>query len=392
MSALSKMAKTLNRDKSIDTAQYLAEIHRSLLVEVRNRKIESEDAKALRIQTFLRQIKYIQQNNLASNGVLNLSNTSDFPFSPLWSKISQITLMEELYRANPHIFQYNLFTKIKDSGDSEVKSYKLGAYLEQGMAQVLNTLESSVTGVEYSEVKEKNNSVKMGTQHTQVPDLLGITDDIMKAEFNRTYLESQKALKKYQNNTSNIGTFMPSVEGKIDISGYTASLIASGKTVLTPYTKSILNALKGATFTAKNYISTQELKFGQTNPFRIFTTVAPGGSSSIGRFYRMLNCFKSHDIYHSDAPVLFYRIKAIYELTGIGMQYTNSMFNTIFGGSGARYLVWNNPMGEIYVIPTQKIINELIETAAEEILPKNWQDALYGPVVLPQVDISKLTN
>lgn len=386
------MAKALKQGDNIDTAQYLANIHSSLLAEIRSKKLEGENAKALRIQTFLRQIKYIQSNGLAQNGSLNLAGDANFPFSPLWSHMSQITLMESLYAANPHIFEYNLFNKIKDSPGSGVKSYKLGSYLELGIAQVLNTLESAVTGVSYQTVKSNNATVKMGTQHTQVPDLINATDEIMKSEFNQVYTASQKALKQYRNDDSGIGTFMPSVEGKIDIAGYTASLTASGSTTLTPYTKSILNALKGATFTAKNYISTQELKFGQTNPFRIFATVAPSGANSVGRFQRMVNCFQSHNAYHSDAPITFYRIKAIYELTGIGMQYTNSVFNTIFGGSGAKYLVWNNPVGEIYVIPTQKIINELIEAAAEEILPKNWQDALYGPVVLPQVDIAKLAQ
>ena len=65
MSVLSKMAKALKQGDNIDTAQYLANIHSSLLAEIRNKKLEGENAKALRIQTFLRQIKYIQSNGLA---------------------------------------------------------------------------------------------------------------------------------------------------------------------------------------------------------------------------------------------------------------------------------------------------------------------------------------
>ena len=55
---------------------------------------------------------------------------------------------------------------------------------------------------------------------------------------------------------------MPSVEGKIDVASFTGNINIGGSTVLSPYTKGVLNALKGATFTAKNYISTSELKFG----------------------------------------------------------------------------------------------------------------------------------
>lgn len=388
MSSLSKMAKTLNQKKDINTEQYLSQIYDSLIKEVHSRSLKNEDMNALRIQTFLRQIKYIQQNNLASNNSLNLSNVSaDFPFASFWSKASQISLMQALYDSHKELFQYNLFNLTSN------ESHILGSYLESGMRQVLNTLESAVTNTDYYEVKNKNSNIKVGGQHIQVPDLLNITDNIMKSEFNNVYVKTQEELKKYNKDNGQIATYMPSVQGKIDINGYEANLSIGGVTNLSEYTKSILRALKGATFTAKNYISTSELKFGQTNPFRIFATVAPGGHESVGRFYRMIGCFESHDAYHSNAPVLFYRIKAIYELTGIGAKYVDSAMSNIIKGNGsAKYLVWNNPLGNIYVIPTQKIISELIEKAAEESLPKDWKDALYGKVVLPQINLAELAN
>lgn len=396
MSVLAKAAIALSRDKNINTVQYLSEVHNSLLQEIRKKSIDAEELKALKIQTFLRQIKYIQQNNLIQNGSLNISTSSNFPFSPMWSKISQISLMQELYAANSHIFEYNLLTKfIDDKTGEKANNYQLGYYLEYGLTQILNTLESSVTGIDYQLVKDKNKEqslISVGSQHVQVPDLIENGDDIMKNEFYKIYEQTQKALKEYKNDNSEYGTFMPSVQGKIDINGYSASLSIGGKITLSPYTRSILNSLKNATFTAKNYTSTYELKFGQTNPFRILATVAPAGSDSVARFYRMVNCFESHDIKHSEAPSLFYRIKAIYELTGIRTQYTNEVFNKIFGGNGAKYLIWNNPSGEIYVIPTQKIINEIIEKTAEESLPKNWKDALYGSITIPQINIAKLAK
>ena len=385
MSSLSKMAKTLNQKKDIDTEQYLSQIYDSLIKEVHSKNLKNEDMNALRIQTFLRQIKYIQQNNLASDTSLNLSSTSaNFPFASFWSKASQISLMQALYDSHKELFQYNLFNLTSN------KYHILGGYLESGMRQVLNTLESAVTNTDYHEVKGNNSNTKVGGKHNQGPDLLNA---MMKSEFNHAYVKMQEELKKYNEDNDQIATFMPSVQGKIDINGYEANLSIGGSTNLSEYTKSILRALKGATFTAKNYISTNELKFGQTNPFRIFATVAPGGHESVGRFYRMINCFESHNAYHSNAPVLFYRIKAIYELTGIGAKYVDSaMSNMIKGNGSAKYLVWNNPLGNIYVIPTQKIISELIEKAAEESLPKDWRDALYGKVVLPQVDLAELAH
>lgn len=384
------MKKTLNKDQSISTVEYLSSIHSSLLSKIHKNKITKEDAQALKIQTFLRQIKYIQQYGQIQNGKIDFSSMSNFPFSNMWSQMSQMTLMNELYAANSHIFEYNLLNKTKEFG-GEVQSNKLGSYLELGLVQVLNTLESSVTGQTYEDVKSKNQMFRIGQQHTQIPDLISSVDSIMKEEFQAAYIKTQEALKKYKHDDSNIATFVPSVEGKIDVAGYTASIAIGGYTNLSPYTRSILSALKGATFTAKNYISTKELKFGQTNPFRIFATVAPNGTHTTARFYRMINCFQSHEQQHSDGPTLFYRIKAIYELTGIGMQYKNSAFNNIFFGTGAKFLVWNNPVGEIYVISTQKIIDEIIEKSLEELLPKNWKDALFGPVVIPQ-SMLKLDN
>jgi hypothetical protein len=70
-------------------------------------------------------------------------------------------------------------------------------------------------------------------------------------------------------------TTMRSVQGKIDNVGFTSEFALSVD--VTGMDKDIVNALKDATFTDKNYLSTTELKFGQTNPFRVFATVAPEG-------------------------------------------------------------------------------------------------------------------
>ena len=70
----------------------------------------------------------------------------------------------------------------------------------------------------------------------------------------------------------------------------------------------------------------------------------------------MITCFENHQnrIPDNESPVLFYRIRAIYELTGYGTRYVNTKLNDIFKGRGADFLVWNNPINkdEIRVIPT----------------------------------------
>ena len=45
---------------------------------------------------------------------------------------------------------------------------------------------------------------------------------------------------------------------------------------------------------------------------------------------------------------------------------------------------------EIRVIPTQAIIQDLIANAANEALPKNYKDALFGPINLSQTDLKNI--
>jgi hypothetical protein len=90
------------------------------------------------------------------------------------------------------------------------------------------------------------------------------------------------------------------------------------------------------------------------------------GEGVTNRYRRMIRCFENHESYHSMSPTYFYRIRAIYELTGTKMQYTknaiqnNSAIKEIANGKAAKFLIWNNPSSDdVTVIPTIKIVNSL---------------------------------
>jgi hypothetical protein len=51
--------------------------------------------------------------------------------------------------------------------------------------------------------------------------------------------------------------------------------------------------------------------------------------------------------------------------------------------------VWNTPYAGIRVIPTKVIVQKVID-AGLYAMPENWQDALYGPIKLPQNILSDL--
>lgn len=378
-SVLMKMKRAMK--SSVSTEDYLHSIYNSLKREINNNAKKKDDIRALKLQAFLRQIKYMQY--IEAGG-----ENDNFPFAEFWKKSDQIALMNKLQEIKPEIFTSKNFLNISK------ESQQLGMELEIGVARVVKSMGAIATGQDYA---QSSKSI-VGGAHTQIPDLIGVIDQDMKNIFNQYYTEMQKELKKYQNNENmDVASYTHSVQGKIDNIGLSGNLVLSSN--LTKMEKDIIDALTNATFTDKNYVSTTELKFGQTNPFRVFMTVAPrGGGNALGYFCRMLNCFENHsNNYHTEAPKYFYRIRAIYELTGARMQYTEKSqeklgnnIMQIIAGQPAKYLIWNNPLGEIYVIPTSKIVNNIIDSAVDEVLPKNWRDALFGPIVLPQKDLSKL--
>lgn len=404
-SILGQMENVYKRRKNgISTAKNLNNIYGKLTKQIKKKQKQyyqnrSLNDKAKKIEDFLKEIKKYQQ--YFQQLQLNPGEDPEEAIKNFFAESKYRLLFQALYNTNPHIFKLNLLNKIKENADQSVLSQKLGTYLEWGLTEILNTYQAAVSGREYSEVKESNKGViSIGGAHISgTKQLVDETNEIMRNKYNEMYQIIQKNLKEYnQKNTDKIAEYMPSVQGKIDINSFQSIIEIKDDLKLAPYTQEVLEALSGATFTAKNYISTSQLYFGQTNPFRVYVIVAAQQKDIIGHFCRMITCFENHQNISPDneSPTLFYRIRAIYELTGYGAHYINTELNNIFQGRGADFLVWNNParIDEIRVIPTQAIIQDLIENAANEALPKNYKDALFGPISLSQTDLKniKLTD
>lgn len=383
MSVLSKM---------MSTDKYLSQIYRGIKNEIKEQSnLTAELASARRLQALLTQIKFLQKQ-YQSSGSVEVGDS--FPFASFWKKSEQIAMMQALYNINPSIFTEGTFIDTFSGMDNQ--AYMLGNSLEVGVARVIYGIGAKVSGQTYEGAKNVLKS-KVGGLHTQVPDLVADTNEEMKNIFSYYYQEVGKALREYKGGTQmgGVATTMSSVQGKIDNVGFTADFTA-GVTV-TGMDQDIVSALRNATFTDKNYLTTSELHFGQTNPFRVFATVAPEGIDTVGRYSRMLECFEKHMSSHSDAPITFYRIRAIYELTGAKMKYTdkslenNSIIRELLEGQIAKFLIWNTPYGDIRVIPTRQIVNKIIDSASMA-MPNNWRDALYGPVSLSQNALAQLLD
>jgi hypothetical protein len=167
-----------------------------------------------------------------------------------------------------------------------------------------------------------------------------------------------------------VKTRMGGVYGKTDVLGVNETI---GKIHLEADVKAnldedLIKALTDATFTAKNYLSTGVIGFGKTNLFRVFTSIVGPTLFASKRFYRTVECVKHHNAFkigggdgtHPESPVLLYRLRALYEISGIGQFYVKRKFAGL-NGAGAKFLIWNTPTTlRVRVIPTRKIINNLV--------------------------------
>ena len=381
------ISEKIKNSKSCKTEKEISLLYSQIKQEINTNFVEErEKTSAIKLQSFLRLVKYNMRN-------LNVgtSTTQAVPFSKFWSIKEQMDLINKLSRIKnkdgKSIFDYHNFI----NGDEFTSKNQLGQELEIGMAKLVKSMEVIGTGKDYESVGTK----KVGGVHTQIPDLDKIVDENARKAVTNMYTATQKELYASMNrDTSSIYNFIPSVQGKIDVIGLSADLEL--KSDLTIMERDIIKALTEATFTAKNYISTFELKFGRTNPFRVYATIASGsGKDKVAGFKRLKQCIENHRACATGS--YFYRIRAIYEITGTRMQYTKKSQEKLKGavmkmlaGRTAQYLLWNNPGGEIYVIPTTIIVNEIVDDIVNKIKPLNPKAALYGPIIVQQASLQKI--
>lgn len=370
MSVLKKMENTL------DTEKYLSNIYNKLKRDMlQNTKLSSEDLKAKKLQAFLRLIKSAEQNN------------NKLSLSKFWPASDQISLIQELQEINPTLFREGLMLKTQHTNLTQ-----LGNYLEHDLARIFKTFEASLTGKDY---KSTQKTYGIGSRRTQIPNIIQDAEEIMLKEYKEAYRSAARGMEEYKNTSQPISDsigVMHSVQGKADVQGLNPAILTLS--TQTTIKKDIRDALLNASFSAKNYISSNDINLGQTNPFRVFSTAASaiGVDGGPDRYYRMINCLINHNNSpHSNAPSYFYRIRGIYELTGAKMQYVKQdSLGQLISGQYVKFLVINNPSGEVYVISTARIVKNLIDKAFE-LMPGDWKTALNGPIKIPQIDLQNLT-
>lgn len=371
MNVASQLKATLN------TEQYTERLYATARKNImQSRTLTQDTQKAKKLERFLWLIKQVQKNPAQY-----LSGNSSLPFTKIWSIQEQQQLIQKLYMIKPE-----LFTSLSNNFNAyeNFTNQELGQSLEIGLARIVKSFQTiSQGGINAQDYDRMTTSVKVGASQTQIPDLINMTDKVVESTFLEMYNYAAKEMKEsgYWSGSDwkQYGTFIPKVAGKIDVKGLNGQVSIS--TTCTAIERDIIDCLKDATFTAKNYVNTYNIKFGQTNPFRVYMTI--GGDYT--RFYRMLNCFESHETSHSNAPKYFYKLRALYEITGGNMKYVDAINEKL---GFAKYLVWNTPQtDEIRVIPTARIVKNIIDNIED---PADWKKAVYGPIHLLQQDLKNL--
>lgn len=161
--------------------------------------------------------------------------------------------------------------------------------------------------------------------------------------------------------------YMQDVEGKIDVQGYRINIRADANPELVKY----YDLLKDATFSAKNYDSMVwdkdkqafmqtvggNLKVGKTMELRALagSLIALGETDPktiASAVYAGINKInKSSD---SEIASHFFHLRFMYELTGAGFSYRNFDNNS----SIARFIIYNDPSGNIFVRSTLDILQQ----------------------------------
>lgn len=386
ISIIEKTLQTKQQYKS--TQDHLKDIYvnmKSQLKETHNNIIEIQEAKTL--QEFLQQLKDIQ--NLMSAGM----NANDAIASAIVDMQRQ-SLFNDLLIIKPEIFNTKfLISKGEKTTDTGLK-------LEIGISRIIKGMGA------YALAKQTNNSIESGKTYNTFIELLeskgmsGTTNighatvnlvevgnEKIREKFIETYNDVREVIFNHFNTDINksfkyINTF-PAVQGKIDVNGLNASLNLK---LSTNIDGGITAALQNSTFTLKNYASNLDIHLGKTNPFRVYVSV--GADYYHYPWPRLMNCLHHHySNIHPFSDIFFYRIRAIYELTGYGQNYTNSALNTLLGNQGAKFLIFNQAYagGSIKVVPTSSLT--LDRKWIESLTPKNVEDALFGPITISQSEL-----
>ena len=242
-----------------------------------------------------------------------------------------------------------------------------GARFEHELTRVIEAVFQEVSDSELDKAL-----VNIGAQRGNIGANIDMTQPIAQSILEMVGTKTYHTLKKDTGGAFQ-EYYLPDVDGKIDVRGYNINIRADASTEMLE----IYNLLSDATFSAKNYDSMtwdektetfieqtghSSIKLGSSNAYRALASVlADMGyeESTINSaiYSGLTKIQRENDDY---VATHFYHLRFIYELIGAGFQYGNVNYG------GAKYLIYNDPHGNIYVKSTAEIVSDILNS--EEII------------------------
>ena len=299
-----------------NSVTFLKEVH-EIMYQKYGKKNQEEINNAIELQKFFSNFK---KDLLSSSPVTNIINQNILNF-----------LMQQGYSI-PEL--QTLFTTPGTKG---------GFAFEKGLGLVILSFLKNLTT---DDIQLKDLIIGGDNANIAIDNWSGeLTQQLFKKIGTQTekYFEEESQKEKY--------TYLQDVSGKIDVQGMTVKVTYA----MTPEVEKIYTLLKDATFTAKSYI-TDYLGMGKSDLYRAIVgpllELGYDQRTSESALYAGLELLKKGN---ANVASHFYHLRFLYELTGYGLKYGGRDLGT------AKYLIYNNPNGDIYVKATSELVAEIIE-------------------------------
>ena len=326
-----------NGNNKYRVSTFMREVHNIVALKYEN--LSNEDIiQAKKLQDFFREIKKAAQND---GGIIE-------------NEMIQ-TIIDSINLPNGELLK-NLFKGRGRQG---------GFRFERELTAIIEAVYKNITD-EDIDIGQINIGAQRVDELKNLDDKMSqkILKEVGTKTLRKIQEEEKKAKKKYK-------YYISSVDGKIDVRGYSVDVKADASTDLLE----IYNILKDATFSAKNYDSMtwdqkakqfiemqnhKVITLGKTNVYRsIVGTLNELGfdqRTAESALWAGLNKIKDGD---NEVANHFYHLRYIYELTGSGLTYNGQSYG------GVRFLIYNDPSGEIYVKAASEILVDVLEQQVE---------------------------
>ena len=283
------------------------------------------------------------------NLILSLTNSSKTPFDYIEHSMFQQNLLQAGLVPNQ---LFNKFDK-KYSGDTT----EIGDWLEENLAKIIDTL-SKQSGSQIG--KKRISSRNFGNNLTEIEKIPYGLFEAFDAQGVKLFTacgkdELKRLSGKYKNKIANYR--LGGVQGKIDVQGLKGDIVFNFET--SPEFNRLIELLRGANISAKNYTDITSIHIGHSNYYRAIMTI-------LDYFGGLGNITNTNKVYYaSNAVIESHRqhIQLAYDLVGAGQMYRDINGNLQSLGSVDYLIIFDKNKSYIHVVSTGHIMSELFKKA-----------------------------